>query len=308
MANTLVAVQEGAYHVQGTINGYGERVGNANLCTIIADLQIKMGFDCVPPENLSRLTEISRYVAELANLPLNEHSPFVGTSAFAHKGGIHVAAMRKNEASYQHVDPGLVGNRKRTVVSELSGRGNVLDKAVEFGVDVDSEQTREVLTRIKELENMGFAFESAEASIALMMARMQPDYEPPFELLDFTVIVQNRDERGVFADATVKVRIGDEVLHTAAEGNGPVNALDAALRKALLGVYPSLENVRLTDYKVRILDGDLGTGAGVRVLVDTEAGGQHWSTVGASTNIIKASWQALADSMEFALLNGNGVI
>ncbi len=307
VANTLVAVSAGAVHVQGTINGYGERVGNANLCTIVADLQLKMGKDCVPPENLGRLTELSRYVAELANLPLDTHAPFVGASAFAHKGGIHVAAMRKNEASYQHIDPSQVGNVKRTVVSELSGRGNVLDKAIEFSVDVDSAQAREVVAQIKELENMGFAFESAEASLALMLRRMQPDYKPPFELLDFTVLVQNRGENDVYADATVKVRVGDTVLHTAADGNGPVNALDKALRKALLDAYPALEAVRLTDYKVRILDSDHGTEAGVRVLVDTENGFQRWSTVGASTNIIKASWKALADSMEYALLNGHGV-
>ncbi len=305
VANTLVAVEAGATHIQGTVNGYGERVGNANLCTIIPDLQIKMGLDCIPSENLPRLTELSRYVAELANLPLDEHSPFVGASAFAHKGGIHVAAMRKNEASYQHIDPTLVGNARRTVVSELSGRGNVLDKAQEYGVDVDSGQARAVVSQIKDLEHAGFSFESAEASMTLLLRRMQPDYVPPFELLDFTVLVQNRDERGVFADATAKVKVGDKVLHTAAEGNGPVNALDKALRKALVEFYPDLEGVRLADYKVRILDGDQGTGAGVRVLVDSEKGGLRWSTVGASTNIIKASWQAIADSLEYALLNGD---
>ena len=305
VANSLVAVSAGAVHVQGTINGYGERVGNANLCTIAADLQLKMGKDCVPEESLKHLTELSRFVAELANLPHDTHAPFVGASAFAHKGGIHVAAMRKNEASYQHIDPSKVGNAKRTVVSELSGRGNVLDKALEYGVDVDSAQARAVVAQIKELENMGFAFESAEASMALMLRRMQPDYQPPFELIDFTVLVQNRDENDVYADATVKVKVGDTVLHTAADGNGPVNALDKALRKALLGAYPALESVRLADYKVRILDSDNGTEAGVRVLVDTENGTRRWSTVGASTNIIKASWKALADSMEFALLNGH---
>jgi 2-isopropylmalate synthase len=308
VANTLVAVEAGVVHIQGTINGYGERVGNANLCTIIPDLQLKMGKKCVPSANLARLTELSRFVAELANLPHDDHWPFVGASAFAHKGGIHVAAMRKTEESYQHIDPIRIGNRKRTVVSELSGRGNVLDKAVEYGIDVDSAVAREVVAQIKDLENKGFAFESAEASIALMLRRMQAEYEPPFELLDFTVLVQNRDDRGVFADATVKVRVGEKVIHTAAEGNGPVNALDKALRKALLDSYPKLANVKLADYKVRILDGDNGTAAGVRVLVDSDDGYNRWSTVGASTNIIKASWQALADSMEFALLNGNGIL
>lgn len=308
VANSLAAIAAGAVQVQGTINGYGERVGNANLCTIIPDLQIKMGKDCVSTENLAKMMELSHFVAELANLPHDEHMPFVGKSAFAHKGGIHVAAMRKNEASYQHIDPKLVGNEKRTVVSELSGRGNVLDKAKEYGVDVNNAQVREVLMQIKELENLGFSFESAEASIAVMMHRMKPDYKPFFELLDFTVLVKNRTENGHagadIADATVKVRVGGQILHTAAEGNGPVNALDQALRKALLGAYPSLAEVRLADYKVRILNSDQGTAAGVRVLIDSEDGHRRWSTVGASTNIIHASWQAIVDSLEFAILNG----
>jgi 2-isopropylmalate synthase len=264
-----------------------------------------MGKSCVPAENLAQLTDLSRFVAEVANLAHDTHQPFVGTSAFAHKGGIHVAAMRKNKLSYQHVDPDRVGNQQRTVVSELSGRGNVLDKAVEYGIDTSSAQAREVLKQIKNLEAQGFAFESAEASMSLMLHRMQPDYEPPFELLDLTVLVQHRQDRGHCADATVKVRVGDQVLHTAAEGNGPVNALDAALRKALLDVFPSLSGVRLADYKVRILDGQNGTSATTRVLIDSELGTRRWSTVGASTNIIEASWQALADSIEFALLNGS---
>ena len=305
VANTLAAVQSGAIHVQGTINGYGERVGNANLCTIIPDLQLKMGKKCVPAESLAGLTDLSRFVSEVANLAHGTHEPYIGASAFAHKGGIHVAAMRKNQDSYQHVDPELVGNHQRTVISELSGRGNVLDKAVQYGVDTDSSQAQEVLQQIKNLEAQGFAFESAEASMSLMLHRLQPGYTPPFELLDLTVLVQHRETRGVGADATVKVRVGDQIVHTAAEGNGPVNALDAALRKALLDIYPSLSTVHLTDYKVRILDGLNGTGATVRVLIDTEQGTNRWSTVGASTNIIEASWQALVDSIEFALLNGN---
>jgi 2-isopropylmalate synthase len=305
VANTLAAVQSGAIHVQGTINGYGERVGNANLCTIIPDLQLKMGKKCVPEENLATLTDLSRFVSEVANLAHGTHDPYIGASAFAHKGGIHVAAMRKNRDSYQHVDPDLVGNHQRTVISELSGRGNVLDKAVQYGVDTDSEQAREVLQQIKDLEAQGFAFESAEASMSLMLYRLQPNYTPPFELLDLTVLVQHRETRGVGADATIKVRVGGKIVHTAAEGNGPVNALDAALRKALIDSYPSLSTVHLTDYKVRILDGPNGTGATVRVLIDTEQGTNRWSTVGASTNIIEASWQALVDSIEFALLNGN---
>lgn len=305
VANTLAAVQAGAVHVQGTINGYGERVGNANLCIIVPDLQLKMGKSCVPSDQLRRLTELARYVAEVANLPHGAHLPFVGDSAFAHKGGIHVAAMRKNEHSYQHIDPTLVGNHRRTVISELSGRGNVLDKADEFGIDVNSAQARDVVQRVKNLEASGFAFESAEASLDLMLRRLQPGYEPPFELLDYTVLVRHNAGGGSIADATVKVRVGARVLHTAAEGNGPVNALDGALRKALLDVYPRLAHVRLSDYKVRILDGDSATAAIVRVLIDTEDGRHRWSTVGASANIIEASWRALTDSMEFALLNGH---
>jgi 2-isopropylmalate synthase len=307
VANTLAAVRAGAVHVQGTVNGYGERVGNANLCTIIPGLQLKMGRSCVPPENLARLTELSNFVTEVANLPQDRYQPFVGASAFAHKGGIHVAAVLKNEASYQHIDPALVGNNRRTVVSELSGRGNVLDKSREFGFDVTSDQAREVLAQIKALEAQGFTFESAEASISVMLQKLQPGYHPPFELIDFVVTVEHRQGRGMLAEATVKVRVGDQVIHTAAEGNGPVSALDAALRKALLDVYPALGGIRLDDYKVRILDSENGTGAAVRVLIDTKNGTRRWSTVGASTNIIEASWRAMADSLEYALLNGSGI-
>ena len=306
VANALAAIRAGAIHIQGTINGYGERVGNANLCTLIADLQLKMGKVCLPPENLAQLTELSNFVAEVANLPLDKHLPYVGASAFAHKGGIHVAAVLKVESSYQHIDPAKVGNARRTVVSELSGRGNVLDKSREFGLDVSSDQAREVLSQIKELEAQGFTFESAEASISMMLQRLQPGYQPPFQLIDFVVVVEHRQGRGILAEATVKVRVGDRVIHTAAEGNGPVSALDAALRKALLDVYPALAHVRLDDYKVRILDSENGTGAAVRVLIDTKNGTRRWSTVGASTNIIEASWWAMADSLEFALMENSG--
>ena len=304
VANTLAAVRVGAVQVQGTINGYGERVGNANLCTIIPDLQLKMGKSCVPVENLAQLAELSYYVAEVANLPHDKNYPYVGSSAFAHKGGIHVAAMLKTERSYQHIDPELVGNQRRTLVSELSGRGNVVEKSRELGLDLNGEQAQEVLAKIKSLEAQGFTFESAEGSLNVMLQQLQPGYVPPFELIDFTVVVEHRQGRGILAEATVKVRIGDEVVHTAADGNGPVSALDAALRKALVDIYPVLEDVRLSDYKVRILDSENGTSAAVRVLIDTKNGAQQWSTVGASPNIIEASWRALSDSMEYALLNG----
>jgi 2-isopropylmalate synthase len=306
VANTLAAVRAGAVHVQGTINGYGERVGNANLCTLIPDLQLKMGYTCLAPQDLARLTELANYVAEVANLPQSRFLPFVGASAFAHKGGIHVAAVLKNEATYQHIDPTLVGNQRRTVVSELAGRGNVLEKSQQLGFDINSDQARQVLAQIKQLEAQGFTFESAEASVSVMLHRLQPDYRPPFELIDFTVVVEHRQGRGMLAEATVKVRVGGRILHTAAEGNGPVSALDAALRKALEDVYPQLATVRLDDYKVRILDSENGTSAAVRVLIDTKNGSKRWSTVGASTNIIEASWRAVADSLEYALLNGAG--
>jgi 2-isopropylmalate synthase len=227
---------------------------------------------------------------------------YVGKSAFAHKGGIHVSAMRRNSESYQHVDPGKVGNQMRVVVSELSGRGNLLSKAEEFGLEgEDPGRMATVLSQLKELEAKGFSFEAAEASVALMMQRQAPDYRAPFELIDYVVTVEHRDQRGILAEATVKVSVDDEVLHTAADGNGPVNALDAALRKALKPIYPSIDVFKLIDYKVRILNSKDGTGATTRVLIDTRNGHRAWSTVGASTNIIEASWQALADSIEYGL-------
>lgn len=302
VANTLAAVRAGATQVQGTINGYGERVANANLCTIVPDLQLKMGYDCVPAGKLAELTPISRYVAELANLHHDDHLPFVGGSAFAHKGGIHVAAMLKNGDSYQHIDPALVGNQQRSVVSELSGRGNLVDKARQFKLNTESLDVAGVLEDIKKLEAQGFTFEGAEASVELMLRRTHPAYVPPFEMTDYWVMVQRRRGRGQIVEATVKVRVGPQIMHTVAEGNGPVNALDAALREALMPVYPQISSVRLEDYKVRILDGENNTAATTRVLIDTRQGARHWSTVGASPNIIDASWRALADSMEYALL------
>ena len=302
VANTLAAVQAGARQVQGTINGYGERVGNANLCVIIPDLQLKMGHTCLAADDLARLTDLSRYVAEIANLAHDDHQAYVGASAFAHKAGIHVAAMLRDDGSYQHIDPRLIGNERRTLVSELSGRGNVAEKAQQMGLGSSHGQTQEVLDQIKRLESQGFTFEGAEASVALMLRRAQPGYVPPFELIDMLVLVERRRGRGVLAEATVKVRVGPQIMHTAADGNGPVNALDRALRKAVLGVYPQLEGVKLADYKVRILDSDTATAATTRVLIDTVWGSKRWSTVGASPNIIEASWRALADSMEYALL------
>jgi len=302
VVNSLVAVRQGAIQVQGTINGVGERCGNANLVSIMADLELKMGYHCLPEGSLSRLTDLSHFVDEVANITPDDHQPYVGKSAFAHKGGVHVAAMRRSAQSYQHVAPEMVGNKMRVVVSDLSGRGNLLSKAEEHFLEVDVDEVVPVLNEIKELEARGFSFEAAEASVAMMLKRQEMYYKPPFELIDFLVNVEHRSGRGIFAEAMVKVRVKGEVLHTAAEGNGPVNALDLALRKALLPTYPQLGLFHLADYKVRILDSDHGTRATTRVLIDTQNGTKRWSTVGASANIIEASWQALVDSVEYGLL------
>jgi len=304
VANTLIGVEHGAVQVQGTINGYGERCGNADLCSVIPNLQLKMGLECLPPAQLSHLSEVSHFVSEIANLSHNSFQPYVGASAFTHKGGMHADAMAKCEESYQHINPALVGSHSRVVVSELSGKANVLAKAQEFGIrlEEDPRQVRSVVARVKELESQGFQFEGAEGSMELLLRRVQPGYQLPFELLDFTVLVESRWGRGLVSEAMVKLRVGDEVVHTAAEGNGPVNALDKAVRKALLPVYPQLKNAHLTDYKVRILDEKEGTAAQVRVLIDSADDGDSWSTVGSSTNIIQASWHALVDSLEYAIL------
>ncbi len=302
VANSLAAVHEGAVQVQGTINGYGERCGNANLCSIIPALEIKAGLRCLPEGKLRTLYEVAHFVAEVANLAPDEHLAYVGKSAFAHKGGIHVAAMRRTEASYQHIDPAKVGNEMRVVVSELSGRGNLLSKAEEYGLKLDAGvDVAGVLTEIKELEARGFSFEAAEASVALMLARRQPGYRALFELVDFLVNVEHRSGRGIFSEAMVKVKVGDELHHTAAEGDGPVDALDLALRKALAVRYPKVKDLHLSDYKVRILDGQNGTAATTRVLIDMQKGPKRWSTVGASQNIIEASWVALVDAIEYGL-------
>ncbi len=326
VANSLAAVRAGCTHVQGTINGYGERCGNANLISIVPDLELKLGYACLPAGNLRLLTEVSNFVSELANLVPDHRQPFVGLSAFAHKGGTHVNAVVKCEQSYQHIEPTLVGNQKRILVSELSGKDNIAVKRIEFGLQgLDREQERQVLTRIKDLENQGYSFEGADGSVELMLRRTQPGYQPPFALERYKVVVEHRHapsgprsgsngslasdqavhdlpfDPDLVAEATLKVRVGSHVLHTAAEGNGPVNALDQALRKALLPLYPQLAGVHLTDYKVRILDSESATAAQVRVQIDSSDGRRTWSTVGADSNIIEASWNALVDSVEYAL-------
>ena len=311
VANTLAAVEAGATQVQGTINGYGERSGNANLCSIIPALKLKMGINCISDENLARLTDVSRYVSELANIIPDPHLPYVGASAFTHKAGLHVSGMMKHEESYQHINPDLVGNRSQVLVSELSGLSNITYKARELGLDIPKgERARAVLEQIKALEKQGFQYEGAEASFELLLKRTDPDYRSPFELVDFMVVVEKHRRTPTISDrmedmlseAMVKVRVGGEVIHTAAEGNGPVNALDAALRKGLLQFYPSLAAVKLMDYKVRILEESDGTKSKVRVLIESSDGEHDWRTVGSSTNIIEASWIALADSLEYWLL------
>ena len=312
VANALEGIRQGCTHVQGTINGYGERCGNSNLTSIIANLKLKMGVDCITDAELANLSSTAHFVAELANVKLSAHTPFLGYSAFAHKGGTHVNAVVKLEQSYQHIDPTLVGNQKRVVVSELSGKDNIAVKRDEYGLNgINREQERAVLQQIKELENHGYSFEASEASVDLLLRRALPGYKKPFELIDFTTAVDNRRGRGLFSEATVKVDIEGHVFHEVAEGNGPVNALNLALRKALERFYPNLRTVHLADYKVRILDTHRATAATTRVLIDFSDGIDTWSTVGASANIIEASWQALSDGLEYALtgLNRNsGVV
>ncbi len=314
VANSLIAVQAGAVQVQGTINGYGERCGNANLCSVIPDLQLKMGIHCITHEQMAKLTEVSRHVAEVANLAFPGNLPYVGTRAFTHKAGLHVSALMKWEESYQHIAPELVGNSPKVVVSELSGKGNIIYKARELGVVLPpkGKQARQILEQIKLLESQGFQYESADASFELLLYRSQLHYKRPFELVDFMVIVERhrrpsaRDiEPELLSEATVKVKVGGKIMHTAAEGNGPVNALDRALRKALVEFYPSLTVIELVDYKVRILEESSGTESQVRVFIESSDGQRQWRTVGSSTNIIEASWLALADSLEYWLIKQN---
>jgi 2-isopropylmalate synthase len=303
VSNSLAAVRAGASQVQGTINGYGERCGNANLCSIIPNLELKLDRPCLHDGALPLLTEAATYISEVANQVPNDYAAYVGRNAFAHKGGVHVSAMRRNPSSYQHIEPERVGNEMRVVVSELSGRSNLMSKAEELRLALGSgEAVGRVVKAIKANEARGFSYEAAEASVALMLAREEPDYEPPYRLIDYMVTVEHRKHRGTFAEATVKVDIAGNTYHTAAEGDGPVNALDGALRKALEPTFPALKNIKLTDYKVRILDGTEATSAVTRVLIDTTDGHRSWSTVGASTNIIEASWWALTDALEYGLL------
>ncbi len=305
VANSLIALQGGAVHIQGTINGYGERCGNADLCSIIPNMHFKLGIKKFKPEQLKRLTEISNTVAELANVIPQDNQPYVGRNAFAHKGGIHVDAVVKHSRTYEHANPEDVGNKRRILVSELAGKSNILFRIKENKMKLvnDYPQAREVLDALKKMEHQGYQFEGAEGSFELLIWKTMKAYKPLFKLEGFRVIVdRQRREQELYVEATIKLRVDDKIVHTAAEGIGPVNAMDNALRKALQEIYPELENIKLVDYKVRVLDGKDGTAAKVRVLITSQSGSKRWGTVGVSENIIEASWIALVDSIEYGLL------
>jgi 2-isopropylmalate synthase len=307
VADSLVAVEAGARQVQGTINGYGERCGNANLCSIIPALKLKMGIDCVSDEQLERLTETSHFVADTVNASVWAHAPYVGRSAFAHKGGLHVAAVEKAPQTFEHVDPEKVGNAQRVVISELSGKGAVVRKAQELGLAIEGDDARvaNVLRRLKSREHAGYHYEAADASFDLLLREELAPHGPFFRLESFRVIVEKREDGHTVVEATIKIHVNGERIISTAEGNGPVNALDSALRQAIVSKYPHLADIELVNYKVRILDETKGTGAVTRVLLDASDGEDSWGSIGVSENIIEASWQALVDSIEFGLLRGS---
>jgi 2-isopropylmalate synthase len=307
VANALAAIDAGAVHVQGTINGYGERCGNANLCSVIPNLQLKMGYSCIPDEHLSQLSTISRFVSELGNLTPDNKQPYVGKSAFAHKGGIHVSAVIKNEQTYEHIKPEWVGNSRRVLVSDLSGKSNVVYKSEELGFEFDkqSEQSSEIVQELKKLENEGYQFEAAEASFELLVKQLTNNAPDFFKLEGFRVIMERNGNGESRSEATIKVRVNDQIELSAAEGNGPVHALDAALRRALCEFYPEISSMKLQDYKVRVLNEKDGTGAKVRVLIDSAKDASSWGTVGVSENIIDASWKALSEGIIYFLMNQN---
>ncbi len=304
VANSIIAVACGCSLVQGTMNGYGERCGNANLCSIIPALKVKMGIDCISDKRLKTLTEVSRYISEVANKIPRDYQPYVGNSAFAHKGGIHVSAVRKDTRTYEHIDPEIVGNQRRVLISELSGKSSLLSKINEFRLDFskDTDKFEEILKRVKELEHKGFHYEGAEGSFELLVQKALGRHRRFFELEGFRVIIEKDKKGRLRSEATIKLIVDGKEEHTAAEGDGPVNALDNALRKALEKFYPSLKGMSLTDFKVRVIDATSGTAAKVRVLIESRDRKDEWSTIGVSENIIEASWQALVDSVEYKLL------
>jgi len=303
VANSIMAVEQGAVQVQGTFNGYGERCGNANLSTIIPNLQIKRGMLCIPDDKIKELTSVSRYISEISNLPHDERQPYVGNSAFAHKGGMHIDAVKKNSATFEHIPPEKVGNKRRILMSEVSGRSTILEKIKKVApwVTKESEETKMIIDKLKELEHEGYQFEGAESSFELMVRRALGKDKKFFEVKDFRVLCEEHWQDDFSATAMLKVRVDGIEETVAAEGDGPVNALDKALRKALEMFYPQLKKMRLIDYKVRVLDSALATAAKVRVHIESTDGEQVWGTVGLSTNIIEASWNALVDSIEYFL-------
>jgi 2-isopropylmalate synthase len=304
VANSIAAIQAGCLQVHGTINGYGERCGNANLISIIANLKLKLGTECVSSLALTELTEVARFVAEICNMKLSDNQPFVGESAFAHKAGVHINAILKNSKTYEHVDPHLVGNRRRLLISELSGRSTILKRAqdLDLDLDMDGEQSKKILQVLQDLENKGYHFEAAEASLELLMKRVLKKFKDFFDLAEFRVLIEKKKGGKMSSEATIKLKVGGEIERAASIGDGPVNALDSALRKALKKFYPKVAEMHLTDYKVRVLDEKQGTAARVRVLVQSQDKDDSWWTIGVSENIIDASWQALVDSVEYKLL------
>ena len=308
VANSLAAVRAGARQVQGTLNGLGERTGNANLCTIIPNLSLKMGFETVGAENLRGLTELSRFAFEIANLAPASHMPYVGESAFAHKAGLHIDAIRKNQKTYEHVSPELVGNERRFLISELSGASNVLDKLEKKKIVSDKAVARKILQKVQEMENEGYQFETAEASFDILVKKAMGTYKPSFELIKFHVDVERSESGRMVTEASVKLSVDGRIEHVVSEGDGPVNALDGALRKAMEAFYPNIKGMSLIDYKVRVVNAKAGTAARVRVVIESRDGQDMWGTVGVSENIIEASWLALVDSVEYKLLKDSGTL
>jgi len=300
-ANSLAAVRAGARHIQGTINGLGERCGNANLCTVIPNLAFKMGLDVLNPEKIKTLTEVSRFIFEIGNLSPVMNMPYVGDSAFAHKAGLHVDALRKEKRTYEHIDPSLIGNERRFLISELSGKSNVLAELEKANIAEDKQLARKILDRVQELENEGYQFEAANASFELLVKKVMGTYKPSFELIKYYVTTEKRTSGEMANEATIKIKVGNKVEHVVGEGDGPVNALDAALRKSLENSYPAIKDVHLIDYKVRVVNARAGTAARVRVIIESRDKTSIWGTVGCSENIIEASWQALTDSVEYKL-------
>jgi 2-isopropylmalate synthase len=304
VANSIAAVRAGARQVQGTINGIGERCGNANLVSIIPNLQLKLGMECIPADNMAHLTATARFVSEVANVAFNDKAPYVGNDAFSHKGGMHIDAVSKNPVSYEHINPEQVGNTRHILVSEVAGRSALLAKmkTIDATLDKDSADTKRVLEHLKALEHEGYQFESAESSFHLLVCKLLGKYQPFFDLKEYKVIINEPSASGINSSAMIKIAVGEQEEITAAEGDGPVNALDKAVRKALERFYPAIKEVKLTDYKVRVLDSDKASAAKVRVLIESADHNENWTTVGVSTDIIDASWRALIDAIEYKLM------